>query len=63
MGSRDFDAQIWALQRHHGHVGSMLDSDWSRQMLLRCDWSGPRVACITTHQSTLGPLNHMVIVQ
>ena len=48
MGSRDFDAQIWALRRHHGHVGYMLDSDWSRKILLRCDWSGPTVACITT---------------
>ena len=48
MGSRDFDAQIWALRRHHGHMGSMLDSDWSRQKLLRCDWSVPTVACITT---------------
>ena len=48
MGSRDLDAQIWALRRHHGHVGSMLDSDWSRKKLLRCDWSVPTVASITT---------------
>ena len=26
----------------------MRDSDWSRQILLRSDWSGPRVALITT---------------
>ena len=26
----------------------MRDSDWSRRNLLRSDWSGPRVALITT---------------
>ena len=26
----------------------MRDSDWSRENLLRSDWSGPRVAPITT---------------
>ena len=55
MGSRDLDAKIWALQRHHGHVGSMLDSDWSRQKLLRCDWSVPTVACITTNVTKRTP--------
>ena len=29
-------------------MGQILDSDWSRQNLLRSDWSGPRVALITT---------------
>ena len=29
-------------------MGEMRDSDWSRQTLLRSDWLGPRVACITT---------------
>ena len=29
-------------------MGSMLDSDWSRKFLLRCDWLGPLVAHITT---------------
>ena len=27
-GHVNFHAQIWALTRHWGHVGSMLDSDW-----------------------------------
>ena len=26
----------------------MRDSDWSREILLRSDWLGPRVALITT---------------
>ena len=26
----------------------MRDSDWSREILLRSDWSGPRVAPYTT---------------
>ena len=26
----------------------MRDSDWSRRILLRSDWSGPRVAICTT---------------
>ena len=26
----------------------MRDSDWSREILLRSDWSGPTVATITT---------------
>ena len=46
VGSRDFYAQIWELTRHHGHMGSMLDADWSRQILLRCDWS---VLCRAYH--------------
>ena len=29
-------------------MGEILDSDWSRQNLLRCDWLGPTVALITT---------------
>ena len=29
-------------------MGSMLDSDWSRNFLLRCDWLGLLVASITT---------------
>ena len=29
----------------------MRDSDWLRRNLLRSDWSGPRVALITTYQS------------
>ena len=48
VGSRDFYAQIWALQRHRGHMGSMLDADWLKNFLLRSDWSGPKVASITT---------------
>ena len=30
-------------------MGEMRDSDWSRENLLRSDWSGPTVATITTH--------------
>ena len=30
------------------HMGQMRDSDWSREILLRSDWSGPRVALYTT---------------
>ena len=26
----------------------MRDSDWSREILLRSDWSGPSVALLTT---------------
>ena len=48
-GSRDFYAQIWELWRHHGHMGQILDADWSRQFLLRCDWLVPFVASCTTH--------------
>ena len=29
-------------------MGEMRDSDWSRENLLRSDWSGPSVATITT---------------
>ena len=29
-------------------MGEMRDSDWSREILLRSDWSGPSVATITT---------------
>ena len=48
MGSREFYDQIWAMWRHISHMGEMHDSDWSRQILLRSDWSGPSVATITT---------------
>ena len=48
MGSRELDAQIWALWRHFGHMGCMLDSDWLKKFLLRCDWLVPLVASITT---------------
>ena len=41
-------AQIWAYVTSISHMGEMRDSDWSRQNLLRSDWSGPRVALITT---------------
>ena len=39
----------------------MRDSDWSRQNLLRSDWSGPRVAPYTTaitESSECAPLVH-----
>ena len=29
-------------------MGEMRDADWSRENLLRSDWSGPRVALYTT---------------
>ena len=31
-------------------MGQMRDSDWSREILLRSDWSGPSVAPITTRE-------------
>ena len=33
-------------------MGEILDSDWSRQNLLRSDWSLPRVAPLTTHDES-----------
>ena len=30
----------------------MRDSDWSRKILLRSDWSGPKGASITTNTVT-----------
>ena len=30
-------------------MGEMRDSDWSREILLRSDWSGPKGATITTY--------------
>ena len=33
-------------------MGEMRESDWSRQILLRSDWSGPRVALYTTSGKT-----------
>ena len=48
VGSRDFYAQIWELWRQSSHMGCMLDADWSRKFLLRCDWLGPIGDPITT---------------
>ena len=39
-------------------MGQILDSDWSRENLLRSDWLVPRVALYTTHQS--GDVNFAV---
>ena len=47
-GSREFHDHIWAMRRHKSHMGEIRDSDWSRQNLLRSDWSGPSVATYTT---------------
>ena len=41
-------AHIWAFVTSISHMGQMRDSDWSRQNLLRSDWSGPSVASLTT---------------
>ena len=41
-------AQIWAFVTSISHMGQILDSDWSRQNLLRSDWLVPRVALYTT---------------
>ena len=38
MGSRGLKQWLW---RHISHMGEMRDSDWSRENLLRSDWSGP----------------------
>ena len=48
MGSREFHDHIWAFVTSISHMGEILDSDWSRQNLLRSDWLLPIVALITT---------------
>ena len=50
-GSREFYDHIWAMWRHISHMGEILDSDWSRQNLLRSDWLLPTVAIHTTVHS------------
>ena len=40
MGHVNFYDHIWALCRHHGHMTSMLNSDWFPNILLRSDWLG-----------------------
>ena len=47
-GHVNHHAQIWAFVTSISHMGEILDSDWSRQILLRSDWSGPSVAPLTT---------------
>ena len=47
-GHVDFYAQIWAYVTSISHMGEILDSDWSRQKLLRSDWLPIIVASITT---------------
>ena len=42
-------AQIWAFVTSISHMGQILNSDWSRQNLLRSDWLGPSVALCTTY--------------
>ena len=39
----------------------MRDSDWSRQNLLRSDWSGPSVALITTNLTLCLFINYAYI--
>ena len=41
-------AHIWAFVTSISHMGEMRDSDWSRENLLRSDWSGLIGASITT---------------
>ena len=43
-------AQIWAFVTSISHMGEMRDSDWSRQFLLRSDWSVPKGAPFTTDE-------------
>ena len=45
-------AQIWAFVTSISHMNQMRDSDWSRKIVLRSDWSGPRVAMYTTDLSS-----------
>ena len=45
MGSRGL--KQWVVTSI-SHMGEMRDADWSRQILLRSDWLGPKVAPITT---------------
>ena len=47
-GHVNIHAQIWGFVTSMSHVCLMLDSDWLKKFLLRCDWLGPIVACITT---------------
>ena len=49
-GHVNFYDHIWAFVTSISHMGEILDSDWSRQNLLRSDWLLPSVACITTIQ-------------
>ena len=41
-------AQIWAFVTSISHMGEILDSDWSRQNLLRSDWLLLKGATSTT---------------
>ena len=41
-------AHIWAIVTSISHMGEMRDSDWSREILLRSDWSGLIGAPFTT---------------
>ena len=45
-------AQIWAFVTSISHMGQILDSDWSRQNVLRSDWLLPSVALCTTDASS-----------
>ena len=40
-------------------MGCMLDSDWSRKILLRCDWLGPSGDPFTTNGYPAGVLPYM----
>ena len=62
-GHVNFHDQIWALQRHLGHVCQMLPSDWLIQNLLRSDWLLPVVALFTTVESIKNYKNNKKIWQ
>ena len=51
MGSRGL--KQWVVTSI-SHMGEILDSDWSRENLLRSDWLGPRVAIYTTITPNVG---------
>ena len=44
------------------HMGEILDSDWSRDILLRSDWLLPRVAPLTTNRINL-PLSYQAAIE
>ena len=56
-------AHIWAFVTSISHMGEMRDSDWSRKILLRSDWSGPHVASMTTVDSLHLPFISFIITK
>ena len=65
LGQVNSYAQIWALTRHFGHMGCMLDSDWSTKILLLSDWLTTKGAPITTvdnHDNVVDIINCVALI-